>query len=399
MNILMLTLMYPQDQMEEVARNVKDKLQNQINNYQRAFVEGIRANLSENEQLSILNCLPVGIFPIQYRQLFLRAGTHDNGTIRQLSCINLPWFKQKWREIAAQSAIENWAMQNPGNRSLLVYTQYLPYMKAICKARKRFPDLKATVIVTDLPNELGLASGRKGILKKLETKIGRESLRLLRMMDGYILLTEPMADALSLRDKPFEVIEGLILSKLDCPVNAIPSDRPVFLYSGTLEKDLGIPELLEAFERMPEYDLWLCGYGSMKDEVEACAKRCSNVHFFGFVPQEKALAMQASATALLNPRQPTGIFTRYSFPSKTLEYMRSGKPVICCRLEGIPVDYEPYLNFMDAGSQGIINAVSKLMRLSEAERKQMGEAAKNYVLQYKNPEMQCKKLLRLLRSL
>lgn len=42
MNVMMLSLMYPEDTKKQVARDVKDKLQNQINSYQRAFAEGIR---------------------------------------------------------------------------------------------------------------------------------------------------------------------------------------------------------------------------------------------------------------------------------------------------------------------------------------------------------------------
>ena len=39
MNVLMLSLMYPEDMKTQVARDARDKLQNQINSYQRAFVE------------------------------------------------------------------------------------------------------------------------------------------------------------------------------------------------------------------------------------------------------------------------------------------------------------------------------------------------------------------------
>jgi len=67
MNILMMTLLYPQDQLDEVTSKAKDKLQNQINNYQWAFIEGIRKNLSSEDSLDIVNCLPVGIYPLQYK--------------------------------------------------------------------------------------------------------------------------------------------------------------------------------------------------------------------------------------------------------------------------------------------------------------------------------------------
>ena len=137
----------------------------------------------------------------------------------------------------------------------------------------------------------------------------------------------------------------------------------------------------------------------MKNEVEQYAKRYSNIRYFGFVSQKEALALQANATALINPRQADGLFTRYSFPSKTLEYMRSGKPVLCCKLEGIPGDYDSYLSYMDAGKDGIMKAARQLMLLTPQERYEKGCAAREYVLHSKNPAGQCRKLLDLLRSL
>lgn len=401
MNILMMSLLYPEDQLKEVAQNAKDKLQNQINSYQRAFVQGIRENLADGEKLSILNCLPVGIFPLQYKQLFLKAGTHDNGSIHQLGCLNLPWFKQQMRAHAAAKALADWAAMSPNNRTVLVYTQYLPYMQAIRKVKKRFPDLKAAVIVTDLPNELGLASGRRGLMKKLEYRMGRQSLQLCREMDGFVLLTAPMAEAIGIGDKPHVVIEGLIQEKAsglaDLPEE---EERPSVLYTGTLEPGLGIAEMLEAFQQTPEIELWICGQGSMRAQVEQAARSHDNIRFYGFVSQSEALALQAKAGALINPRQASGVFTRYSFPSKTLEYMRSGKPVLCCRLEGIPEDYDPYLEYIpQPGSNGIRQAVTALFARSAAERKAMGEAAQCFVLQAKNPKTQCQRLMGLLRRL
>lgn len=400
MNILLMSLLYPDDQMEEVARNAKDKLQNQINSYQRAFVQGIKQNLAADEHLDILNCLPVGIFPLQYRQLFLKSGIHDQGSIRQLGCINLPWIKQQMRSHLAQKALMQWVQKDSNNRTVLLYTQYLPYMQAVSKVKKRFPDLKAAVIVTDLPNDLGLPSGRKGLLKKIEYMRGDQSIALCREMDGFVLLTEPMAQAMGVENKPFEVIEGLIVERTCENIVSSEEQKPFVLYTGTLEPGLGIAEMLEAFLRMPEYDLYICGQGSMQDEVRKVATEAENIHFLGFVPQEKALALQARASALINPRQPSGIFTKYSFPSKTLEYMRSGKPVLCCRLEGIPRDYDEYLCYIEEnGAKGIEAAVRKLMQMPMEERNKLGERGRQYVLEYKNPRVQCKKLLQLLHRL
>lgn len=401
MNLLMMTLLYPEDDMEEALQNVQDKMQYQINNYQRAFEQGIRGHLRPGETLTLLNSLPVGIFPFQYRKLFLRGGERDHHTIRALSCINLPWIKQRMRYKQAVRQLQKWLLEAPENRTVLIYTQYLPYMKAVAKVKKRFPALKAALIVTDLPKEWGLASGRTGLLKRLEDHFADQSLTLCQGMDGYVLLTEPMADVLRIESKPYIVLEGLILEKSKCPKTAAPEqERFAVLYTGTLEPELGIGDLLEAFERLPEAELWICGQGSMGERVRSSAEKHENLRYFGFVAQKEALALQARASALINPRQPNGMYTRYSFPSKTLEYLRSGKPVLCYQLEGIPHDYDPYLCYIQQpGSEGICQAVRGVMSLSPEERGTIGRRGRDYVLANKNPHVQCKKLMALLRNL
>ena len=89
MNILFLTLLYPEETKVQTAAASRDGLQNQIDNYQRAFVRGIRENLRKGESLELVNSLPVGIFPLRYRKLWLRGGRR-NGNIRELPGLNLP---------------------------------------------------------------------------------------------------------------------------------------------------------------------------------------------------------------------------------------------------------------------------------------------------------------------
>ena len=402
MNVLMMSLMYPEDMADEVRHNAKDKIQNQINSYQRAFVDGIRGNLNNGEAFHILNALPVGVFPMQYRKLRIPAGPHDGNSIYELGCINLPWMKRYMRMKRAVRYLTDWAQQSPQNRTVLLYTLYLPFMQAIDRVKRRFPDLKACVIVTDLPNELGLASGRKGLLKRLEYMWGNDSMALCQRMDGFVLLTEPMADALNVREKPYTVIEGLIRTDTSSEETSVqaPQMRGTVLYTGTLEPALGIQELLSAFETLPEYDLWICGQGSMSETVRAAASRCKNIRYFGFVSHQEALRLQSMATVLINPRSASGVFTRYSFPSKTLEYMRTGKPVLCYKLEGIPDEYDGHLCYIKQdGAQGIASAIRELLTRSPQALASLGEGARTFVLENKNPSMQCKKLIRLLRAL
>lgn len=403
MNLLMMTIYYPDECYQEVASLSKDGMQNQINNYQKAFIEGISACLDPSEKFQIINSLPVGIFPLQYRKLFIPKTIYDEGRVWETGCINFPYIKQKMRKNRAARLLFRWLKAHPDNRKVLVYTQYLPYLKAIIKAKRKYPDLTAAVIVTDLPNQYGLDSGRSGLLKKIEQRMGEKQLKLLQQIDGFVLLTEHMVEVLPCENKKTMVIEGLIqqreVAELYLAMDK-ESDSFEVLYTGTLSPELGIQEMLDAFATMPDIRLRICGGGVMAEQVRSFADQYENIVFEGFVPQEKALALQTKANALINPRTPAGKFTRYSFPSKTLEYMRSGKPVLCYRLDGIPTEYDGYLNYIPSqDAAGIQQAVRKLMQLSAEERRQMGERARVFVLTHKNPVAQCHKLVSWLRSL
>lgn len=400
MNVLFLTLLYPEETKSEVMAASRDGLQNQIDGYQRALIRGIRQGLREGESLNMVNSLPVGVFPLRYRKPLLKGGEREGG-IRELPGLNLPWFKQKGREWGAAREIRAWARKDPQNRTILVYTLYEPYMKALEKLRREFPDLRAAAIVTDLPNQWGLASYRRGVMKRLEYHIGARKLKRTGVFDGFVLLTESMKEVLNVGEKPCMVIEGLISDELPAPVAVAPKARPAVLYSGTLIEGLGIDTLLRAFEQTPEYELWLCGRCDMDEEIiRKSAKKHENIRYLGFLPQQEVWALQQKADALINPRSPEGAYTRYSFPSKTLEYLRAGKPTLCYPLEGIPREYDDYLYYIEEkGADGVKNAVQKLMELPAAQREERALRGREYVLQNKNPRVQSQRLLDFLRSL
>ena len=397
MNVLMLSLMYPDDLTDNASRLSRDGLQNQVNAYQRAMVAGIKANLRPGEAFAVVNAMPVGAFPLRYKSPYIASGEHNG--LYELGCVNLPLIKQRGRERRALKVLKTWARQSPDNRTLLIYSLYLPYLRAVARLKKRYPDMRASVMVPDLPNELGLASYRHGLLKRIEYAMGRKRMALCRAMDGFILLTPPMAQALPIKDKSLMVMEGLILDDAAAETLSEP-DTPMALYTGTLNRELGIGELIEAFEGMPECELWLCGFGDMNETVKKSAIEHKNIRYLGFVPQEEALRLQAQATLLINPRSPDGVYTRYSFPSKTLEYMRSGKPVVCYRLEGIPEEYDRYLCYIEGeGPLAIRHTVRALLSLTPQERREKGESARRYVLEHKNPRVQGARIVDHLRSL
>lgn len=96
--------------------------------------------------------------------------------------------------------------------------------------------------------------------------------------------------------------------------------------------------LIDAFQQIkdPNYELRICGVGDSEDAIKAAAQKDERIHFWGKLPREQVLEWQSKATVLVNPRQNNEEFTKYSFPSKTMEYLSSGVPLVAYKLDGIP---------------------------------------------------------------
>ena len=101
---------------------------------------------------------------------------------------------------------------------------------------------------------------------------------------------------------------------------------------------------------------------------------------------------------MVNPRKAEQSFTKYSFPSKTIEYMASGTPMIGYRLPGIPEEYYRYIYVASQDEGGLENCLKKVMTFSQQQRNEFGLSAKQFIRNEKNAEKQCAKIIKLIET-
>ena len=89
--------------------------------------------------------------------------------------------------------------------------------------------------------------------------------------------------------------------------------------------------LIAAFNEIDdkEFSLWICGFGLDQPFVEVAAKNDSRIIYWGLVEQNRVFEMQQQATLLVNPRKGDAEFTKYSFPSKTMDIWLQGRQRLC----------------------------------------------------------------------
>ena len=222
----------------------------------------------------------------------------------------------------------------------------------------------------------------------------------LPYVDDFALLSKHMAPELSLTEERYCVVECMCDTSASIPSqNAFlgkrTTDGVYFAYSGTLDKQYGIKELLEAFNSVDDakLHLWICGDGNGKEDVLEWMKKDSRIEYFGCLKHNDVVALQQASDILINPRSSKGIFTKYSFPSKTIEYMLAGKPVVAYKLMGIPDEYDDYLFYIEDSGAGLADAILKYGNMPKEKLVAAGTANREFAVENKNYFVQTKKIL------
>ena len=146
-------------------------------------------------------------------------------------------------------------------------------------------------------------------------------------------------------------------------------------------------------------ELWICGSGDSEEAIEEAARKDSRIKFFGLVDSKTALEMQHKATILVNPRTSEGKYTRYSFPSKTMEYLLAGRSVIINRLPGIPEEYYDYVYTpKDESVDAFAECISNVIHLDKDIREKRSESGRRFIIEKKNSKIQMERVIKMIQS-
>lgn len=244
-------------------------------------------------------------------------------------------------------------------------------------------------IVTDLPD-----------MEHASASLKRINNRLFSKTDGFILLTEPMNARVNQKGKPHIVLEGHVDSDAPLPETQTTYEqsegKKVVLYAGSLKRIYGIDNLVEGFIKadIPDAELRIYGKGNFAQELDRLAEEHPSVRFLGTRSSSEIVAEEQRASLLVNPRPVAPEYTKYSFPSKNMEYMVSGTPTLTTRLPGMPKEYEPYVYLIgDETPDSIAATLREILSKPLSERVRMGAAARDFVLKNKSNLIQAKKIM------
>lgn len=381
MKVLVLCGVFAEQNEQEVIAHSKRPVEFSANVFQKKLIRGLRAIC---EDVQVLSAPFVGSFP-NASDLFAFSGfSNPQDLCSYVPFLNL-WGVRNWsRASSLKKALEAFAMEPDPQKLIVAYSPHTPFLEAAADAKKKDPNIKICLVVPDLPQYMNLdakISWAYRIGKRYDIARFNE---LTRYVDTFILLTEAMAKKLRVGDKPYKVVEGIVEQtvfdeneKIKQTLCQGTREEKYIVYTGKTNERFGVKKLVDAFSCIenPSLRLVLCGKGDCDEYIKRKTIQDKRILAMGQVPHNTAKEWVMKADVLVNPRENNEEYTKYSFPSKTIEYLASGNPTVGYMLDGMPKIYGEFL-FL-AEQEGLSQTIESALNATadeKAERKQKARA-------------------------
>lgn len=367
------------------------------------IIGGIEASASHS--VDLIGSVPASDYPRNPRIFFgLKRWSHVTGANDiVMPFVNVIFLKHVTRFFSTFFLLCIWLLKNrrSNNRHVLIYAMHSPYVFAAILA-KLFFKTKVTLIVPDLPAFMNIGI-RVGVVRLIAKNVDALIMRAaMRTMDGLIVLTKHAGRDIGSPATPKLIVEGAVSLDELPSFTKLPDARrarKIVMFTGALG---GLDVLLNAFKLIEDQNicLYLSGRGSMEQEVIKAARNDHRIVYLGFLSTDTLLERMSEATVFVNVRSAKTPFIEYSFPSKLLEYMATGRPAISTVLPGIPDEYHEYLYLVQEESpEYLARLIIEVCNKSPEELDDFGCKARDFVRTQKNYRRQGERIYNFMCSL
>ena len=303
---------------------------------QNFYYKLIRA-LAINNNVSVVSHRPLvkGMF----RRNYLEGDTTVDGKIKFYYTPNkcdkaFKLLKEKAViEEAAKQAIEDFMSQD---FIIVTDTLRMNLVKAAKKIAKQY-NAKIVGMLTD--NPFNLSSGSSFVKKYIVNQASS--------LDGYLSLTSDLFEIFN-SDKPSYVFEGLVTEESEGKKDPIFN---YFYFGGSLYERYGVKTLVDAFHKSNvKYKLVLAGSGPLAEYIEQMAEDDYRILYLSQLSKEKNIAYMRNSIANINPRPLDYKMDNESVPSKLLEYLSIGTPVISTKFPKLYATFKDDVTWIDGNS-------------------------------------------------
>ena len=317
--------------------------------------------LSMNHKVHVISLRPIsepsfGQFHAYETKLVGRV-TYHYLSIRQ-------WPLLKWVFISAE--IKHWVgklIHQGFSKPYIIVDTNAYGLNQIALSVKKKHRLKSIAVVTDNPH----------LLTNMQKSRAKAMIKLSQRHDSFFTLTSALETLFNPKKKPSLTVAGLTEKRDVFSKYA----RPYFFFSGALYSRYGIDALLKAFfEIKADIDLLIAGHGDDEALIQTLAAKNKKLKFLGTLSQEELYKYQAGAFANINPRPFEEEMDAYALPSKMIEYLGSGSPIISTLNQSLFNLFGDLIYWAGSGSELELKvAMERFIKLKDDDRIMMGKKA------------------------
>lgn len=382
MKILFLCGVFAKENEDEVIAHAKKPVEYSANVFQEKIIAGFK---HMNVALQVISAPFIGSYPNECDILWFNGFVKNQVDYDYVSFCNVWGIRNFSRAKALKNKLHSFIEADDAEKIIIVCSPHTPFVEAAAYAKRKDSKIKVVLLVPDLPQYMNL-NAKVSVLYKVGKKYDVAKFNhLCRFVDCYMLLTEAMKEKLNIGQKKYVVIEGIVDENILIQnaelksKNTKDSSLKHIVYTGKLNKKFGVKDLVDSFTELPyqNYRLVLCGRGDLDEYIWQRAREDSRILALGQVTHDMAQEWVLKADVLVNPRANDEEYTKYSFPSKNIEYLSSGNPVVGYMLDGMPACYKEYMFCID---NKIADTLTLALESSQEVKRRKFDACQRYLM-------------------
>ena len=157
------------------------------------------------------------------------------------------------------------------------------------------------------------------------------------------------------------------------------------VYTGFIGYVTGVDLLLDAFVKIKgdNLRLYICGQGfELNDLIKEYLDKDKRIIYKGYLSKPEYIMMLKDANVLVNPRNMKLLQNISNFPSKILEYIATGRPIISTKFIGWN-SFNNNIFFCESDSKDISLAIEQSLRLNNHDTSLIYDKNRKYIQNFK----------------
>ncbi len=350
------------------------------NLFQLNFLSALRRSRLPMPQ--VYSYLPMPSFP-RHKQLIYRGGRdrlNDGTSVKFLPFLNLGPLKIATLGIAsfAQTLAWSWRNRKAERRIVIAYNLNAPPAWPLWLAC-RLAKCEFVPFIGDIyvPGEV-IADNW---LRRLEFDTQK---RIIPKVDGLLVANKAIVEDFAQGRESLLIEGGVPESFLRKFEGSAEREARAFhvVFAGQLSQLNGVELLLDAIAKVddPSIRITIAGTGPLHERVKKAAMLDSRIVYAGLLPHRDLVEVYKSADLVLSLRRTDNQTHRYVFPSKVVECLATGVPLLTTCTGHAASEFGPFAILLDEETPEALAAkIEEVMAWPEARRGEIGQRAQAYV--------------------